>query len=66
METAIIGLICLLAAIVLVSLLAVVWRVALVAGIAAVLLAVWLYPSETYAVVHQVERHVVQLLRVIR
>lgn len=66
METALIGLICILAAVIVVRLLMAVWRVALVASVAAVLLAVWLYPSETYAVVHRVERHAVQLLRVLR
>lgn len=66
METAIVGLACIFAAVMIVRLLAALWRVALVLGVAAVLLAVWLYPSETYAVVHRVERHAVQLLRVIR
>lgn len=61
METLLIGLAALVAAVVILRLIAIVSKIVIVVGFAAVLVGVWFYPAEAYAVVRVLRHEAVNL-----
>jgi hypothetical membrane protein len=65
METIIVGFVALIAAVVLIRVIALASKIVIVVGVAAVLIGVWMYPAETYAMVGMIEREALKLIRMV-
>jgi hypothetical protein len=63
METLIVGFVAIIAAVVFIRVIALASKIVLVGAVAAVLVGVWMYPAETYAMVGMIEREAMKLFR---
>ena len=65
METLIVGLVAITAAVVILRLIALASKIAIVVGFAAVLAYVWFCPAEAYTMVQTIEREAMKLIRMV-